>query len=99
MAPEKANKVNKIIAILSSGALTLVTFIWLAGGFYTTTKATNEDFSKHVDEDKQIHNEQNAFQTHALVKIESLTVSVNYLAKEIEKKNALDEKYHKYHKD
>lgn len=97
MAPEKANTLNKIIAWVSSGALTIVTFVWLAGGFYSTTNATNKSLPEHIEEDKARDNEYKSFQTSALIKLESLTVSLNFLTKEMERKNNLEEKYHNQH--
>lgn len=67
---------------------------WALAFFIFTTKTTNasvpqieDSMKKHVDSDQ-------AFQQSVLIKIEGLTVSLNYLAKETQRKNDLEEKYH-----
>lgn len=100
MAPER--KKITLYAILSgvgfSGLTWGLAIIFNTGGFVKETKAANSTLEQHISEDKAKDNSNQAFQNNTLLKIENLTVSVSFLAKEIERKNNLEEKYHNQHK-
>lgn len=96
MAPEKANMVNRFLAWAGTLGTILMAAFWI-GGFYQTTSANNKTLPEHIEEDKKNQDDNKSFQSHAMIKLESLTVSLNYLAKEIERQNNIEEKYHNKH--
>lgn len=87
MAPEKKNILQKVLLFIGGGTLfTIMTMIFMSGGFYSTTKAVNSDFKQHENADNEFKIEVANFKTDVLVKIKGVEVALIDLKDVVEKK-------------
>ncbi len=87
MAAEQKNIINKFLAWILGSTITIVGIVFAAGGFYTTTSATNKTLPQHISEDRENYQQLLLEQKGTSIAVNELKDQMKLFADEMGKMN------------